>query len=107
MRPARVRLVDLGFDRDFDTSMAFAQSLIQSLVARASDNPLAEVEFIRTRDFWTVAAALQNPADIIHVIAHGGSGPDDLGLWSDDEESTLNLTELAADRKSTRLNSSH
>src|SRR3546814_11269365 len=31
----------------------------------------------------------------MHVIAHGGSGPDDLGFWSDDEESTLNLTELA------------
>src|SRR3546814_18811336 len=95
MRPARVRLVDLGFDRDFDTSMAFAQSLIQSLVARASDNPLAEVEFIRTRDFWTVAAALQNPADIIPVIAHGGSGPDALGFWSDDAGSTLTHTETA------------
>jgi len=95
MRPARVRLVDLGFEHDFDTSMAFAQSLIQALVTRWGDDPVAEIEFIRTRDFWTVAAALQNPAHVIHVIAHGEAGPDDLGFWSDDDTTTLSLTELA------------
>src|SRR5437899_9309707 len=95
MRPARIRLVDLGFDRDFDTSMAFAQSLIQSLVARSGDSPVAEIEFIRTRDLLTVATALQNPAHIIHVIAHGETSPDELGFWSDDNATSLNLTELA------------
>ena len=95
MRPARVRLIDLGLDRDFDTSMAFAQSLIQSLVTRAADKSVCEVEFIRTRDFYTVAAALQHPAHVIHLIAHGDNSPDDVGFWSDDERSGVALTDLA------------
>lgn len=97
MRPARIRLVDLGFDRDFDSSRAFAQSLIQSLVTRAGDNPVAEVEFIRTRDFLTVKTALQSPAAVIHLVAHNLAKLDDVGFWSDDEETAVSIIDLADD----------
>jgi hypothetical protein len=95
MRPARVRLVDFGFERDFDAMIAFAQSLIQSLGTRAGDIATAEVEFIRTRDYATVATAFQSPAHVLHITSHGDNGPDDLGFWSDDEESVLYLSDLA------------
>jgi hypothetical protein len=95
MRPALVRLVDLGFDTDFDISMSFAQSIVQSLGARSDGNPVAEVEFIRTRDESTVTAALQTRAAVLHVTAHGETDPDQVGFWSDDGESGLTLTTRA------------
>lgn len=95
MRPARVRLIDLGFDGAFDTSMSFAQSLIQSIGARTNGNPIAEIEFIRTRDPVTVRTALQADATVVHIMAHGTTDPDGLGFWSEDEETGLTLTELA------------
>ena len=75
--------------------MAFAQSLIHSLVTRSGENPVAEVEFIRTRAPGTVSSALQEPAHIIHVLAHGAAAPDEVGFWSEDEKTYVNLTELA------------
>ena len=95
MRPARVRLVDLGLERDFGTMLAFAESLIQSLGTRAGNSPVAEVEFIRTRDPETVKAALQSPAQVLHITAHGDNGPDYLGFWSDDERTSFHLSDLA------------
>lgn len=95
MRPTHVRLIDLGFDSAFDASMSFAQSLIQSIGARANGNPVAEIEFIRTRDPETVRSSLQAEATVIHIMAHGATDPDDLGFWSDDEQTGLTLTELA------------
>jgi hypothetical protein len=95
MRPARVRLIDLGFDGAFDTSMSFAQSLIQSIGARTNGNPIAEIEFIRTRDPVTVRTALQADATVVHIMAHGTTDPDGLGFWSEDEKTGLTLTELA------------
>ena len=95
LKPARIRLVDLGFDDSFDASMAFAQSLIQSLVTEHGTSPIAEVEFIRTRDYYTVATALQSSATVIHVMAHGDNAPDALGFWSDDEKSFVSLADLA------------
>ena len=38
---------------------------------------------------------MQNPAHVIHIMAHGASSPDDVGFWSDDDRTGLNLTELA------------
>lgn len=95
MRPTLVRLVDLGHDEDFDVAMSFAQSIIQSLVTRSNGNPLAEIEFIRTRDSMTVESALTADAGVLHVMAHGDTDPDDIGFWSDDGESGVTLTELA------------
>src|SRR5690606_40687997 len=95
MRPARVRLIDLGFDGAFDTSMSFAQSLIQSIGARTNGNPIAEIEFIRTGDPVTVRTALQADATVVHIMAHGTTDPDGLGFWSEDEKTGLPPTELA------------
>ena len=75
--------------------MAFAQSMIQSLTTRTNGEPLCEIEFIRTRDRVTVAAAVQTPAHVIHITAHGDTDPDDLGFWSDDEETFIGLSGLA------------
>lgn len=96
MRPARVRLVDLGVHEDFTTAMSFAQSTIQSLVARrAPERPYAEVEFIRTRDWDTVVQALQSEAAVVHIVGHGSNAADSLGFWSDDEHSTWSLVDIA------------
>lgn len=95
MRPSVVRLVDLGFEGDFAVSMSFAQSLIQSLTARGSKNPAAEIEFIRTRDVETVAQALQHPAGVIHIMAHGSNSEGAIGFVSDDENSGVGLNRLA------------
>ncbi|WP_116997342.1 hypothetical protein [Desertimonas flava] len=88
-------MVDLGLERDFGTMLAFAESLIQSLGTRAGDSPIAEVEFIRTRDSETVKAAFRSPAHVLHITAHGDNGPDSLGFWSDDERTTFYLSDLA------------
>lgn len=95
MRPARVRLIDLGFDSSFDASMSFAQSLIQATGTRTNGNPIAEIEFVRTRDPVTVRSSLQASATVVHLMAHGETDPDHLGFWSDDNETGLTLTELA------------
>jgi hypothetical protein len=96
MRPTRVRLIDVGLDQSFDTSMSFAQSLIQSLGYGGDDAaPVAEIEFIRTRDALTVATALQAPAVVLHLMAHGVTEPEHLGFWSDDGKTSLTLVSLA------------
>jgi hypothetical protein len=70
MRPATVQLIDLGLDWSFDHSMAFAASLLQSINVDW-EHPAAEVQFIRTKDLDTVAAALAADSEITHVMAHG------------------------------------
>lgn len=95
MRPSIVRLIDLGTDSDFAVSMSFAQNLIQSMTVRPAGAPPAEIEFVRTRDRATVKAAFQNPAHVLHVMAHGASNPDFIGFFSEDDKTEMSLTELA------------
>lgn len=95
MRPARVRLIDLGIDEDFDASTIFAQSLVRSLLARDERSPAAEVELIRSRDPWVVRTALQAEAALIHLMAHGDKAADEVGLWGEDGESGVALPDLA------------
>jgi hypothetical protein len=95
LRPATIRLIDLGMHEDFGLAMSFAQNMIQSLVARSNGTAPAEIEFIRTRDPLTVKTALQHRAHVIHITAHGDTDPDHLGFWSDDERTGLTLTDLA------------
>lgn len=95
MRPARVRLIDLGLDDDFATSMGFAQSTIRSLTVTSPDSlPAADVEYLRTRDWWTVTTALQAQAEIIHVLAHGSNAEDEVGFWGADSED-FSLADMA------------
>ena len=95
MRPAIVRLIDLGHQSDFALAMSFAENIIQSLTARPAGSPPAEVEFIRTRDLATVKAALQSRAHILHITAHGHTEIGEIGFLSEDDESRINLNELA------------
>ncbi len=96
MKPARVRLIDIGIDDDFDVSMSFAQSMIRALgTNNGGSTPIAEVEFIRTREVSTTMSALQAPASVIHVMAHGETDPDHLGFWSHDEATNVSLTDVA------------
>lgn len=53
--------------------MGFAQSTIGSLTVGWEDPPAAEVEYVRTRDWWTVAEALRAPAAVIHVTVGAAS----------------------------------
>lgn len=94
MKPATIRLLDLGIDEAFATSMGFAQSTIGSLTVGWEDHPAAEVEYVRTRDWWTVAEALRAPAAVIHVMAHGNDLPEDVS-FSSHGGSALALDELA------------
>ena len=102
MRPAVVRLIDVGFDDDFATSMAFAQSLIQSIGVttrtKSRDGETinaVEIEFVRTRDVRTIEAALQRFANVVHIMGHGDSTEEFQGFFSSDEETELSLAGLA------------
>jgi hypothetical protein len=95
MRPATVQLIDLGLDWSFDHSMAFAASLLQSINVDW-EHPAAEVQFIRTKDLDTVAAALAADSEITHVMAHGVKELDgQVAFVSEDGQTQLDLGELA------------
>src|SRR5438067_2337998 len=94
VRPALIRLVDIGLHDDFTVSMSFAQSLIESMGARAEALP-AQVEYIRTRDQPTIRWSLSAPAHVLHVMAHGMSSPDAVEFLSDDEDVAVSLSSLA------------
>jgi hypothetical protein len=95
MRPSGVQLVDLGLDWSFDQSIAFVHSLIQSINVDW-EHPAAEVQFIRTRDLDTVAAALAAANDITHVMAHSIKEEDgEVAFVSDDGQTQMGLTDLA------------
>lgn len=94
MKPAVVRLIGLGIDGWFATSMNFAQATIGSLTVGWEDHPAAEVEYVRTRDWWIVAEALRAPAAVIHVMAHGNDAPEDVS-FSSHGGSAVELDELA------------
>ena len=49
MRAVTFRLIDIGFDEHFTTSMAFAQSIIGAYNVGWGENPAVEVEYVRTR----------------------------------------------------------
>ncbi len=96
MRPALVRLVDLGLDQDFAQSMTFAQGVIGSLTVDWADHPAAEVDYVRTRNWWVVAEALQAPADVLHIMGHGDNTPEEVSFSSDDGASVFRLDDMAS-----------
>lgn len=72
MSPAKVRIIDLGGHRDFQDSASFVESLIRSLTARRREaRPLCDIEVVRSRDRWILQAAIDQPATVIHIMAHG------------------------------------
>jgi hypothetical protein len=70
MRERRIGLLDIGLDGAFNTSMMFVQSIVANINA-GYDEPVAEVDFVRSRDPLTVVNAFTAPCDVLHVMAHG------------------------------------
>ncbi len=70
MRNRRVNLLDIGLDTSFDASMTFVQSTLQNINA-GWDQPIVDIDFVRSRDLGTVLAAFTAPCDVLHVMAHG------------------------------------
>jgi hypothetical protein len=93
-----VTLLDIGLDDSFDVSMNFVQSTLQNLNV-AYGEPVCDIDFVRSRDPHTVAAAFTSSCDVLHVMAHGDHevtptfsstdgrtsiALDELGYWSAD-----------------------
>jgi hypothetical protein len=103
MRPATVRLVDIGLSTGFDTATTFADSLIDSLTwtqppefdVPRTPHPAAEVELVRTRDLGVLAKAVTAEATILHLLSHGRTDQDGSGFASDDRQTELDLADLA------------
>ncbi|MFC4107463.1 hypothetical protein ACFOX0_16220 [Micromonospora zhanjiangensis] len=70
MRRRRVCLLDIGLDSYFDSAMAFVQSTLDNINID-HDNPVADVDFVRSRDPDTVLTAFTASCDVLHVTAHG------------------------------------
>ena len=70
MRNRQITWLDIGLDDAFDASMTFVQSTIQSLNA-SWEEPIADVNFVRSRDPRVVAASMMAPTSVLHVMAHG------------------------------------
>ena len=94
MRNRRIGLLDVGLDASFDASMTFVQSTIQNINA-GYDEPVADIDFVRSRDPYTAVTALTAQYHVLHVMAHGGhyEGP---MFSSSDGKVTLALDELGA-----------
>lgn len=71
MKGRDVLLVDLGLDEPFGASMAFVEGMIRNLNAGRPDDPIAEVSFVRSRDYRVVTDALTSRTDVLHVMSHG------------------------------------
>lgn len=70
MRNRRVTLLDIGLDDDFDASMNFVQSALQNMNV-AYGEKICDIDFVRSRDPYTVVAAFTSACDVLHVMAHG------------------------------------
>lgn len=93
-RQTKIRVVDLGGHRDFQTSAAFLESTVDALTARRRREgvpPLADVEVVRSRDRWIVQVALDQPTVVLHVLAHGVRTGGRAAFTDDDEQVAVHL----------------
>ncbi|MGW3809318.1 hypothetical protein [Micromonospora sp. NPDC005113] len=63
-------LLDLGLDSSFDAAMTFVQSTLQNINA-GCDEPIVDIDFVRSRDPDTVLSAFTASCEVLHVMAHG------------------------------------
>jgi hypothetical protein len=70
MRPRRVSLLDIGLDSSFDAAMTFVQSTLENINA-GYEEPIVDIDFVRSRDPSTVLSAFTASCDVLHVMAHG------------------------------------
>jgi hypothetical protein len=92
VRNKQVNLIDVGLDASFDASMTFVQSILQNINA-GYPSPVADIDFIRSRDLDTVLAAFTSTCHVLHVMAHGDSSQTPTFL-SDDQSFTVSVEEL-------------
>jgi hypothetical protein len=89
-----VLLLDLGLDESFDASMTSVQATIRNINV-SFDNPVCDIDFVRSRDPWTVAAAFTATCDVMHVMSHA----DHLitpTFYSSDEKTEVSFADLSA-----------
>lgn len=93
MRPNRIRLIDLGFNSSFETSIEYLVGMIEAFNV-GWDGSLAEVELIRTRSQDIMTAALASEALVLHVNSHGEADAEDIVIHSDDGATEYSLLDL-------------
>jgi hypothetical protein len=94
VRNKQVNLIDLGLEASFDASMTFVQSILQNINA-GYDSPVADIDFIRSRDLDTVLSAFTSSCHVLHVMAHGDN-TETPTFQSDDNSFTVSFEELGA-----------
>jgi hypothetical protein len=92
VRNKQINLVDVGLEASFDASMTFVQSVLQNINA-GYDNPVANIDFIRSRDLDTVLSAFTSTCHVLHVMAHGDA-TETPSFLSDDNSFTVSFEEL-------------
>lgn len=92
MNPRRITLLDIGLDSDFDTAMSLIQSTLQSINVDYEE-PICEIDFVRSRDPRTVASAFTSQCHVLHVMAHGDHTVTPT-FSSSDEKTVVELAEL-------------
>lgn len=92
-RRRRINLLDIGLDEAFNASMNFVQAVLQSINA-GSGQPVAEIDFVRSRHLATVLTAFTAPGNVLHVMAHGDNTQTPV-LYSTDERVAVSLEDLS------------
>jgi hypothetical protein len=92
MRNRHIQLLDIGLDASFDASMTFVQSTLQNINAGWTE-PIADIDFVRSRNLTTVLAAFTASCDVLHVMAHGDH-QETPTFSSTDGRTTVSLEEL-------------
>ena len=93
MKNRLITLVDLGLDSSFDASMTFVQGVVGNVNAGWNE-PVIDVNFVRTRDHETAFSALTTPSTVLHVMAHGDHS-EEPSFLSTDGQTQVSLSALA------------
>lgn len=102
MRPRTIRIVDVGMTTDFTASSSFLDALVSTLTVQAGERPLAIPELVRSEHTGLLLAALQEPADVIHLVAHGSTDAAEVTIGSDRTDKEWRLRDLAGLLQDTR-----
>ncbi|WP_231928394.1 hypothetical protein [Micromonospora echinaurantiaca] len=74
--------------------MTFVQSTLQNINA-GWEEPVVDIDFVRSRDPDTVLTAFTASCDVLHVMAHGDHSVTPMFI-SSDEKTSISLEELGA-----------
>jgi hypothetical protein len=94
LRRLTIRLVDLELDDAFGKVGAFGLGVLEAIAARTDAAVRPEIELVRTRELATLASALEQPAHVIHLVAHLDASAELIGFYRDDERTAFTVEEL-------------